>query len=179
MNPTFNLFFHSAKFKLRSELSKEELLQRLASETEPTGKLGMLPYFPKTYKVFRGKIRGDTFEVIASPSRLRTLIPTYKGVIKQRYDYTSIEISMSPHRAVSAFLTCFVYMLLTLCLLISALIMQALFNDQIYHSYHPSMLFVFLLLVTLPILKVLPFKFRSDEGLIDIMALFHAKFEVV
>lgn len=160
---------------LHSQLSKQELLKRLESETELTGKLGLIPYFPRTYKVFRGRIQGDNFEIIAAPTHLKTFIPTYKGKVKQHHGYTAVEITMNPHLIVRGVLSFLIFILLTLCVVLSALILQALFNPHIYHDYHPSILFVLLLLVTAPVLKVLPFNFRSDEGLSDLMALFHAK----
>ncbi len=160
---------------LHGQLSKQELLKRLISETELTGKLGLIPYFPRTYKVFRGSIRGDSFEIVAATTHLKTFIPTYKGKLKQHHGYTAVEITMNPHILVRGVLSFLILILLALCVVLSALILQALFNPHIYHGYHPSILFVLLLLVTAPVLKVLPFNFFSDEGLSDMMALFQAR----
>ena len=163
--------FPCVQLNLHSDLSKEELIQRLESETETSLFKNSLPLFPKSYKVFRGKLKGDSFHVVSSPIAIFSHLTCYQGKFVSKPRGTLIELKMSLHPFIKSLLMIWICVAFVLCLTLTAMILQALFQQAGYLHYHPVILFPFLLLSASMIISLLPIKLAHDEGLTDLCSL--------
>ncbi len=166
--------FPTVQMNLHSDLSKDELIRRLESETETSLFKNSLPLFPKSYKVFRGKLEGDTFRVVSSPVVLFSYLTRYHGKFISKPGGTLIELKLSLHHAMKIMLLFWIGLAFSLCLMLTALILQALFYHSGYYHYHPVILFPFLLLSAGMIISLLPIELSKDEGLTDLCSLLKA-----
>ncbi len=156
---------------LHSDLSKEELIQRLESETETSFFKNSLPLFPKSYKVFRGKLEGDSFHIVSSPVAIFSHLTIYHGKFVSKQRGTLIELKMSMHPFIKSLLMIWICLSFILSLTLTAMILQALFQQAGYFHYHPIILFPFLLLSASMIIRLLPIELTKDEGLTDLCSL--------
>jgi uncharacterized protein with PQ loop repeat len=172
MSPNFSTLFPTERISFYSKLSKEDLIQRLDSETETSILKNTLPLFPKSYKVFRGKLNGDEFTVMSSPVTIFSYLTCYHGTFKSANHGTEIELELKLHNVIKFALLVWLFVILGCCLVTTALILQALFNQAGSTSYHPVVLFPILLIAANLIIGLLPIKLHEDDGLLDLQSLF-------
>src|SRR5258708_30199100 len=94
-------FLTYERFKIRTVLSKQEVLKRLDNAIEPKR---YFRFFGSREKHYEGKIDGSHFEVSRIIGYRNSFLPMIKGDVQSEISGCSISISMQPHILVIAFM---------------------------------------------------------------------------
>lgn len=130
-------------FKIRTLLTKQEVLKRLDSVVEPKRSFH---FFGSREKPYQGKIAGPHFEVSRIINYGNSFLPMIKGDVESEIIGSSVLISMQPHIFVIVFMPLWVggmgvFFLVTLISLLSSSLQVNITNPSLLRPLEAMFVF--------------------------------------
>lgn len=158
--------FPSEKVIFKTQLSKEEVLEKLNQNVEYS-ELNIIDF--KTYtKPYKGKINGNLFEINRVISYRNSFLPQIKGEVRQSINGTEIEVKMSIHLIILVFMMVW---LLGVFFAFLATLVACILNDI---SFFPLIIPIVMFMIGVGI-AYLGFTYETKKVKDDFKTIFSAK----
>jgi hypothetical protein len=163
-------------YVLTTNLSVDEVRDRLANNVEPQKKASISSSKQNTSKPYQGSIVNNSFKIFRIINYRNSFVPVISGEISQAYGKTEIAVKMKPVLFVLIFMAFWIGTVGVICVCI--LVMAVLeFKDLIQNGFSPPILIPFGMFIFGYLLITLSFKYESSTSKEFLKDLFEAQYK--